>query len=37
MADIMFKDSKKIIDKYIMNTSIKETGIVFEQLSKYNV
>lgn len=36
MVDIMFKDSKKIIDEYIMNTSIKETGIVFEQLPKYN-
>ena len=36
MADIMFKDSVNIIDKYIMNTSIKETGIVFEQLPKYN-
>ncbi len=36
MVDIMFKDSVNIIDKYIMNTSIKETGIVFEQLTKYN-
>ena len=36
MVNIMFKDSVNIIDKYIMNTSIKETGIVFEQLPKYN-
>ena len=36
MADIMFEDSKKIIDRYIMNTSIKETGITFEKLPNSN-
>ena len=36
MADIMFEDSKKIIDRYIMNTSIKETGITFEKLLNSN-
>ena len=36
MADIMFEDSKKIIDRYIMNTSIKETEITFVKIPKSN-
>ena len=36
MTDIMFEASKKIIDRYIMNTSIKETGITFEKLLNSN-
>ena len=36
MTDIMFEASKKIIDRYIMNTSIKETEITFVKIPKSN-